>query len=69
MGRKKKKTGETKTSEPNPFGVKKAPKKKSKKKRKKKKKVKQRESCSEIVAMVFLIRLRRERWLWRKYCY
>ena len=38
MGRRKKKTGETKTSEPNPFGVKRAPKKKSKKKRKKKKK-------------------------------
>ena len=49
MGRKKKKTGETKTSEPNPFGVKKAPKKKNKKKRKKRKKVKQRESCHSNV--------------------
>ncbi|CAI8039871.1 hypothetical protein GBAR_LOCUS22229 [Geodia barretti] len=52
MGRKKKKTGETKTSEPNPFGVKKAPKKKNKKKRKKRKKVAEGEMAVEEVLLL-----------------
>ena len=48
MGRRRKKTGEKKAGESNPFGVKKAPKKKNKKKRKKKKKVQQRLSEGEM---------------------